>query len=223
MQPAQSILIYASIVITSLVNGNYQNPPSTVNNKLDYNEFKKSVDNHKSLLINHPTKDIRNYLFKLIDEDIYNYWVGTPWDFYGTTRQPKVGNIACGFFVTNTLTDLGFQIDRMGLANAPSSDMIKKLCVRIESFHSLDKLNNYLAKQPVNSVFIIGLDFHTGYVIKTAAGCYFFHSNYINKQGVIKEKIAESQALSTNKFFMIGSLTANEELLRKWVENKPVI
>jgi len=223
MQPAQSFLLCTSIVITSLVNGNYQNAPSTVNTEVDYNEFKKSVDDHKSLLINHPAKDIRNYLFKLIDEDIYNYWVGTPWDFYGTTRQPKTGSIACGLFVTNTLTDLGFQIDRMGLANAPSEDMIKKLCVGIHSFHSLDKLNGYLAKQPVNAVFIIGLDFHTGYVVKTATGCYFFHSNYINKQGVIKEKIGESQALSTNKFFMIGSLTANENLLRKWVANKPVI
>jgi hypothetical protein len=223
MQSPQSILLYTSIVITSFVHGNYQNAPSAVDYKVDYTEFKKSVDHDKSLLINHPTKDIRNYLFKLIDEDIYNYWAGTPWDFYGTTRQPKSGTIACGFFVTNTLTDLGFKIDRMGLANAPSSDMIKKLCVGIHSFYSLNRLNSYLAEQPNNSVFIIGLDFHTGYIIKTAAGCYFFHSNYIKKQGVIKEKIDVSQALSTNKFFMIGSLTANEDLLRKWVANKPLI
>jgi len=223
MQPAQSILFYTAIVVISSVKGNYQNPQSTVNNKVDYNEFKKSVDSNKSLLIKHPTKDIRNYLFKLIDENIYNYWVGTPWDFYGKTQQPKAGSIACGYFVTNTLTDLGFKIDRVGLAEGASEGMIKKLCVRIESFRSLNKLNSYLSKQPVNSVFIIGLDFHTGYIVKTAGGCYFFHSNYIKKQGVIKEKIDASQALSTNKFFMIGSLTANESLLRKWVANKPVI
>ncbi|HZY39680.1 MAG TPA: hypothetical protein VFE53_23655 [Mucilaginibacter sp.] len=223
MQSPQTVLLCTVMVIVSFVNGNYQNPPSTVNNKVDYNEFKESVNNNKSLLIDHPTKDIRIYLFKLIDEDIYNYWVGTPWDFYGTTRQPKTGSIACGYFVTNTLTDLGFKIDRVGLAEGVSGDMIKKLCVGIHSFYSLNKLNSYLAKQPVNSVFIIGLDFHTGYVVKTAAGCYFFHSSYIKKQGVIREKIDASQALSTNKFFMIGSLTANEGLLRKWVANKPVI
>jgi hypothetical protein len=223
MQPAQSILLYACIAITTLVNGNYQNTLPAVNNKVDYNEFKKSVDSNKSLLIKHPTKDIRNYLFKLIDEDIYNYWAGTPWEFYGTTRQPKTGGIACGYFVTNTLTDLGFKIDRVGLAEAASETMIRKLCVGIASFRSLNKLNSYLAKQPVNSVFIIGLDFHTGYVVKTAAGCYFFHSNYIKKEGVIKEKIDVSRALNSNKFFMIGSLTANETLLRKWVADKPVI
>src|SRR5580698_9680641 len=208
MQSPQSILLYTAIVVASFGSSNYQNVPSTVNNKVDYNAFKKNVNHDKSLLIDHPTKEIRNYLFKLVDKDIYNYWVGTPWDFYGKTLQPKTGSIACGYFVTTTLTDLGFQIDRVGLAEEVSGDMIKKLCVGIHTFYSLNKLSSYLAKQPINSVFIIGLDFHTGYVVKSAAGCYFFHSNYIKKQGVIKEKIGASQALSTNKFFMIGSLTA---------------
>jgi len=220
---ARSILFYTSIVITAFVNGNCQNALSPVDNKVDYTEFKKSVNNNKSLLIKHPTKDIRNYLFKLIDEDIYNYWAGTPWEFHGTTQQPKVGSIACGYFVTNTLTDLGFKINRVELAEVRSGDMIKKLCVEIESFNSLDKLNSYLAKQPINSVFIIGLDFHTGYIVKTATNCYFFHSSYIKKEGVVREKIDASQALNNNKFFMIGNLTANENLLRKWVANKPVI
>lgn len=223
MQPAQSFLFYTSIVIATFVNSNYQNPQFTVHNKVDYNEFKKNVNSHKSLLIKHPAKDIGSYLFKLIDEDIYNYWAGTPWEFYGTTQQPKTGSIACGYFVTNTLTDLGFKINRVGLAEVASGVMIKKLCVGIESFNSLKKLNGYLAKQPVNSVFIIGLDFHTGYVVKTATNCYFFHSSYIKNAGVVMETIDTSPALSTNKFFMIGSLTANENLLRKWVGDRPVI
>ncbi|WP_187359677.1 hypothetical protein [Mucilaginibacter ginsenosidivorans] len=186
---SQSILLYTSLVITAFVSGNYQNTQSTTYNKVTYDEFKKTVDRNKNLLIKNPTTDIGNYLFKLIDEDIYNYWAGTPWGFYGATRQPKTGSIACGYFVTNTLTDLGFKIDRVELAECRSGDMIKKLCVEIRSFYSLNKLNSYLAKQPVNSVFIIGLDFHTGYIVKTATDSYFFHSNYIKKEGVIREKI----------------------------------
>ena len=224
MQPSQSVLLYTAIVTATFFRGNYQNASSGVNSRVDYKEFKRIVNTNKSLLIKHPTKDIRNYLFKLVDEDIYNYWAGTPWAFYGKTQQPKIGSIACGYFVTTTLTDLGFKIDRVGLAECRSGDMIKKLCVGIKSFNNLNKLDDYLAKQPVNSVFIIGLDFHTGYVVKNATGCYFFHSNYYNNnEGVVKEKIKDSKALNNNKFFMIGSLTANENLLRKWVANKPVI
>jgi len=223
MQLAKSILIYTSFFVTTFVGGNHQNASSAINPKADYNEFKKTVSTGKGLLINHPAKDIRNYLFKLVDEDIYSYWNGTPWEFHGATRQPKTGSIACGYFVTNTLTDLGFKIDRVGLAEGISGTIIRKLCVRIESFNSLSKLNSYLDGQPVNSVFIIGLDFHTGYVIKTATNSYFFHSTYLKSAGVVKEKINESAALTHNKFFMIGSLTANNNLLRKWVTGKAII
>ena len=217
-----SILLYNSIFFVALVARNYQNTQAQAIKKVDYETFKKNVIINKNLLINKPSKTVSNYLFKLVNDDIYNYWQGTPWAFYGKTQQPKVGNIACGYFVTNTLTDLGFKINRIDLAEGLSGDMIKKLCVNIKSFNSLKKLDSYLAQQPVNSVFIIGLDFHTGYVIKTASGCYFMHSYYLNNIGVIKEKIDESEILSTNKFFMIGSLTANNMLLQKWVGNRVI-
>lgn len=223
MQPSQSIVRYISIVFILFMCAGILNAQTTDTSKFDYNKFKVNVNKHKNLLIKHPTKDIRTFLFKLIEKDIYNYWAGTPWDFYGKTQQPHTGSIACGYFVTNTLTDLGFKIDRVGLAEVASGIMIKKLCVGIKSFHSLKKLNSYLADQPVNSIFIIGLDFHTGYIIKTSTNCYFFHSNYIKKEGVIREKVDTSKVLSTNKFFMIGSLTANNDLLRKWVVDKPII
>lgn len=223
MNALKSIKSYIPIVITMFLYRGSINAQSPAVNKIDYNEFKVNVNNQINLLVKHPTKDIRNYLFKLIDRDIYNYWAGTPWDFYGKTQQPKTGSIACGYFVTNTLTDLGFKIYRVGLAEVASAIMIKKLCVGIKSFRSLHKLNTYLADQPVNSVFIIGLDFHTGYVIKTTKCCYFFHSNYVKREGVIREKIDTSKVLSTNKFFMIGSLSANKNLLQKWVASKPII
>lgn len=134
------------------------------------------------------------------------------------TRTPHKGEIACGYFVTNTLADLGFKIERIKLAQCASGDMIKVLCSDIKTFSGIKKFEAYMEKQPVNSVFIVGLDFHTGYIVKDATGSYFLHSNYIRRKGVMKEKIGESAALAKNKFFMIGSLTENRKLLEKWVE-----
>jgi len=85
MQLARSILLHTSIFIITFTSGDHQNARSGVNNKVDYNEFKKGVNNNKSLLIKHPAKDISDYLFKLIDEDIYNYWAGTPWVLWNYT------------------------------------------------------------------------------------------------------------------------------------------
>ncbi|WP_297334000.1 hypothetical protein [Flavobacterium sp.] len=184
---------------------------------LDYNAFKDSVVVKKKLLTDHPTKEISDYFFNLINTDIYNHWKGTEWAFYGMTRRPNEGTIACGYFVTTTLCDVGLKIDRVRLAQCTSGEMIKELCVDIHTFKDFKKFKSFLTNQPIKSVFIVGLDYHTGYIIKDTSKLYFLHSNYIRNQGVVKEEIDSSAALINNKFFMIGSLTANEALLQKWI------
>jgi hypothetical protein len=191
--------------------------PDSTKIATDYTAFKDSVQKHKRELASHPYEEISDYFFRLINDDIYSYWEGTPWDFYGTTRTPKTGAIACGYFVTTTLEDVGLKIQRRELAECRSGDMIKVLCTDIHSFTAREKLQTWLKAQPKNSVFIIGLDFHTGYIVKDSANSYFMHSYYANNQGVIKEKVEDSPMLQYNKYFMIGSLTANKKLLEKWV------
>jgi hypothetical protein len=188
----------------------------TFNDVKDYNAFKDSVTVNKKQMVNKPHAELSEYLFHLVNDDIYSYWQGTPWTFEGTTRTPQQGSIACGYFVTNTLADLGFKINNVKLAQCASGDMIKALCTDIHSFNGIKNFEAYMAKQPVNSVSIVGLDYHTGYIVKDATGSYFLHSNYIGKVGVVKELIGESKALANNKFFMIGSLTGNKKRLQKW-------
>ncbi|AWH85910.1 hypothetical protein HYN59_12695 [Flavobacterium album] len=193
-------------------------PASTiVKAPADYENFKASITKHKGELSGKPYSEVSGYLFHLVNDSLPAYWNGTPWDFYGMTRTPQQGEIACGYFVTNTLDDLGFAIQRAKLAQCASGDMIKVLCTDIHTFSGIKKFEAYMEKQPENSVFIVGLDFHTGYIVKDTSGSYFLHSNYIKRKGVMKEKISESAALANNKFFMIGSLTGNKKLLNKWV------
>lgn len=186
---------------------------------VDYTSFKQAVLLHKGELKTATPDSIAAYLYTLLNKDIYGYWKGRPWDFNGRTQNPAEGAIACGYFVTNTLSDLGFKIQRTKLAQVVSSEMIKTLCVGIKSFSQLEQLRNYLAQQPDHSVYIIGLDFHTGYILKDASGTYFMHSNYINRSGVTKERIEESAALAHSKSFMIGSLSANTARLKQWVND----
>ncbi len=39
-------------------------------------------------------------LFTYLDKDMPAYWDDTTWDFYGMSRIPGEGEIACGYFVT---------------------------------------------------------------------------------------------------------------------------
>lgn len=167
--------------------------------KIPYKEYLVSI--------NKKTKEEKkNYLFKFINYDVPNYWTSTPWSFNGTSREPQNGTIACGYFVTNTLTDFGFDINRTYLAQQASSVMIKKLCKDVKYFGKRQDLENYILNKDKNQVYIVGLDFHTGFITRENKDTYFIHSNYIKNKGVVKESTANSKALNASKTFMIGTL-----------------
>lgn len=167
--------------------------------KIPYKEFLMSINKKTA-------EEKKNYLFKFINYDVPNYWMGTPWSFNGTSREPQKSTIACGYFVTNTLTDFGFDINRTYLAQQASSVMIKKLCKNIKYFSRREDLEKYILSENKNQVYIVGLDFHTGFITRDNKDTYFIHSNYIKNKGVVKELTQASQALNASKTFMIGTL-----------------
>jgi len=167
--------------------------------KIPYKEFLMSINKKTA-------EEKKSYLFKFINYDVPNYWMGTPWSFNGTSREPQKSTIACGYFVTNTLTDFGFDINRTYLAQQASSVMIKKLCKNIKYFSSREDLEKYILSENKNQVYIVGLDFHTGFITRDNKDTYSIHSNYIKNKGVVKELTQASQALNASKTFMIGTL-----------------
>jgi hypothetical protein len=183
---------------------------------LSYQDFLLEVKEEREKLKDKSLADAKKYFFTLINDKIPAYWKGTPWDFNGVTRNPGEGKIACGYFITNTMVDLGFNIERIKLAQAASSVLINATC-STGKWCDFEGLKKYLEKQPEYSVFIVGLDFHTGYLTKEKNDCYFIHSNYIDSKGVTKEKIDDSEALQASKIFYIGSITANDEFIKDWI------
>jgi len=104
------------------------------------------------------------------------------------------------------LTDFGFDINRTYLAQQASSVMIKKLGKDIKYFSKRQDLDKYILSKNKNQVYIVGLDFHTGFITRENKDTYFIHSNYIKNKGVVKELTQTSQALNASKTFMIGTL-----------------
>lgn len=176
-----------------------------------YSELKKELYSFKGSLT-----EKQNRFFKYINIDTPNYWIGTKWDFNGTTQQPQNGAIACGYFVTTVLEDFGIKLKRIFLAQQASSVMISKLCLKksIKTFSNIEQLEHYLKNRNKQEIYIVGLDYHTGFIIRDGEKNYFLHSNYINREGVIKEEIQKSNALKSSKIIVIGSLSQNEELFK---------
>jgi hypothetical protein len=137
----------------------------------------------------------------------YHCWYGTNWDFNGTTRQPQKGSIACGYFVTTVLEDIGIKLNRIRLAQCASSILIEHTCSNISSY-SNKPLQHFVsqikAKGP--GLYITGLDNHTGFIYNDGRGVYFIHSSYYTPKAVIKERAIESPVLGNSKLRMIGKV-----------------
>jgi hypothetical protein len=164
---------------------------------------------------------IRDFWVKSIGTDLYSKWHGTPWDFNGTTEIPGQGSIACGYFVTTVLRDMGCNINRIKLAVCPSLQMMKSLSSHqiISNLSNLDAagFNDYFNKQG-KGVYVIGLDYHTGIIVNDGTETWLIHSYYVRRQGVIKEPISTSGALRSSKTKWVTSLTGNNGFLAKWLK-----
>ena len=84
----------------------------------------------------------RQYMATMLVDSIFHYWLGTKWSYNGYTDEPRNGVIACGYFVSTTLRDLGIQLNRYKTAQKASLDIIKQLCAansvkRTTSFEAL--------------------------------------------------------------------------------------
>lgn len=182
--------------------------------------FKKEYDeanlSKKKIIVN----NARNYLTTSMANDIFPYWYGTEWDFNGMTRTPNNGKIACGYFITNTLTDVGFNIPRIGWAQSASEKFIKKLSPSIKKFSNktISKVKEYLLKSG-DGLYIVGLDMHTGFIFVQNGKVNFIHSNYYYPEiGVMSEDIKTINPLSDSKYRIIGKLMSDVMVIN-WINN----
>jgi hypothetical protein len=197
----------------------------------EYKELKKEItQNRKQFLYRYAAAadktrllaEIKNYWVATLGSDLYEQWKGTPWDFNGTTQTPRQGAIACGYFVTHLLQDMGCTLDRVKLSTCPSLTMMKSLAPE-QPVLNLSRLSyaafNERIKKAGRGVFIAGLDFHTGFLINDGTETWFLHSNYIGRQGVVKEKITASAALQASQSRFVILLTEDEAFLQRWMNN----
>jgi hypothetical protein len=165
----------------------------------------------------------QNLLIRFIDDEIFPYWYNTPWNFYGTTRIPKSGTIACGYFVTTVLQDVGFDIPRVKWAQLASEGIIKKFCRDVKRFHDrpVSEVIDYIKKKP-DAVYVVGLDCHVGFIVKYQEKIQFVHSNYYNPEiGVMSENLDTENPLRDSKYRVIGKVTDSVNVSR-WITKTPV-
>jgi len=165
----------------------------------------------------------RKYLYSSIINEVFPLWYGTPWDFNGTSRTPRQGNIACGYFVTNVLTDLGFKIPRVRWAQSASEVFIKRLADRhLRRFTnaSISTIEDQL-KTWGDGIYLVGLDNHTGFITVQRDKLRFVHSNYYKAHiGVMAETLHSDNPLNNSNYRVLGQLLS-DTMIRHWILEIP--
>ena len=158
---------------------------------------------------------------------IFTYWYGTKWSFEGHTSVPKKGRIACGYFVSTTLRDVGLNLNRYKLARKSPLDeanfLKQKYPVLILENETIEENITQIKSTLNEGIYFLGFDqSHVGFILKEDTSVFVIHSNYINSQGVVKEKIENSLAFSHYLKFYIVPISRNKPLIRKWISGMKV-
>ena len=164
---------------------------------------------------------------QLVDK-IIPHWYGTPWSFGGHTATPNEGKIACGYFISTTLRDMGVNINRYILAQKSPIDEAKMIsCGAVisqvqqetheKAFEEIDALTQ-------EGLYFIGFDEgHVGYLLKRNGELFLIHSNYLNPVSVCIETLKESRVFKRFTKFHLVAISHNDGLLQRWLDNGTVI
>lgn len=185
------------------------------NLKLRYRSIPISTDSLSKLFTN------------LLVDQLIPHWLGTPWSFEGHTSIPGQGEIACGYFVSTTLRDMGLNINRYKMAQQLPIHEAKTLALNtavIEINNTstrarIDQLNSTLQE----GIYFIGFDqSHVGYLQRKGNDLFIIHSNYINAVGVVVEKAEDSAVFSYYSHIYIAAISTNPDLMKKWINHSPI-
>ena len=166
----------------------------------------------------------RRLLLNALSRDLPAHWVGTPWDFNGTSESPGEGQIACGYFVSTLLRDAGFGVERVRLAQQPSANIIRTLAVGGNITRMIgDPFAEFSSalRASGTGVYLVGLDRHVGLIAQTREGAAFIHSDGGREKCVIVEPVEDSRSLRRWRWREFANLSDDDELIQNWLLGRP--
>lgn len=153
-------------------------------------------------------------------------WLGTPWDFNGTAKGPGKGKIACGYFVATVLQDAGFRVDRYQLAQQASGNILQSFLAKDACALTVGEDYQAFASRVEKrepGIYIVGLDTHVAFLVVVGEGFHFIHSSGSRPWCVIDESRADAGALQRSSWRMLGNLTADPAVLKRWLKAEKIV
>ena len=163
-----------------------------------------------------------------LTNQVIPHWYGTEWSFNGYTSVPRKGKIACGYFVSTTLKDMGLKLNRYKLAQKSPMDEAKAISCGAEiTTISHDEPDQALAKikgHIKKGIYFIGFDSgHVGFLVRKKETLFLVHSNYLSPVSVCIEPLETAKVFKSFNTFHLVDISHNEKLIQKWLNNDVVL
>ncbi|MFK7971538.1 MAG: hypothetical protein AB8F95_14300 [Bacteroidia bacterium] len=162
-------------------------------------------------------EESRQWLFSHLTKNVWPSWYGTAWDFNGISNVPQEGQIACGYFVSTTLKHVGFNLNRYRLAQQGATAICKALTPELLRFSDLDSLDSFLEKKAGNHLYVIGLDYHVGFLAEDSSGHVFTHASYFDPVEVTSQRFDESAVLESSEVYVVAPFLDSDALIKDWL------
>ena len=166
----------------------------------------------------------RTTLLTYLDDSAFPAWKGTTWDFYGTTTTPREGKIACGYYVTTVLEQAGFRLERVKLAQQASAWVVQTLArgTRVDWLHPADNADavKEIRQRFGDGLFVIGFDFHVGFLRLDGERAAFCHSSFIEPGSVTCEDPVPAGAFASRTYVVGDAL--NDRVLDDWLLGRAI-
>jgi hypothetical protein len=154
----------------------------------------------------------------------FTAWLGSRWGLgLPQSTRPGQGKVNCGVFVGVIMRDAGFNLPIWKFNRQDTYHAIRSLAPRrtIRYFHKVPMTDFLAAVRKMGSgLFVIGLDFHIGFLRQDERGLRFVHASYVTRT-VVDEAAAQAIPIVTSKYRMVGKIL-QPNMLRAWLSGKRI-
>lgn len=183
--------------------------------------FSTLPEEEQGAFLEETRKTMRSHL----ENDLIPCWYGTEWDFNGISQVPGEGMIACGYFVSTLLRDLGYDLERYKLAQQAALNIVRSLSPK-EYRKDWSDISTATLTERIQALdkgfYVVGLDNHVGFMLHDDDGSvWFLHSSYMDPVAVVRELATESEPLASSNRYVLGYLET-DWLVKKWLKRDKI-
>ena len=165
------------------------------------------------------------YLTQFMIDSLMPYWLGTKWDMDGQSRTPGQGAVSDRVLLSALLEDAGFTLQRNAWPDMRASEVASAVCGEdYTSAYGAEEMDLFSAAigQKSDGLYLMALDNHLGMLVLRGSDQWLFHAAPYQPRCVVMEELGRSGLVGKSDDRLVGSLTGNTDLIRKWLHLEPI-